>query len=195
MNKGDLQNGFTLIEMLVVIAIIGIVSVFFLLNMGSSRVNLPAAAEQLVAEIRSIQTMATGSSRQGGVLRCGFGITPDSGDTGGYYAYAGPDASTVDCATIDHNFSSSEDTIHSRFEFSDKNLEFKDDGGGIIFKDVFFMPPDPKTYINDSATLGTSPARIIFGIQDVACATTHECRAICIYPSGLIQLSQELTCP
>lgn len=194
MRTEHLQKGFTLIEMLVVAAILGIVSTFLLMNLGSSRVNLSAAGEKLIAEIRDVQFRASGNSRQGGALRCGFGITPDTNDRSAYFAYWGPDSSTTDCSAIDHNFLSGEDSTYVQQKFADWNIEFKEDIAGTIFKDVFFMPPDPRTYIDNSATLGTPPARLLFGIKGRTCTTTKECRAVCIYPSGLIQLASGLTC-
>lgn len=195
MHMKHLQNGFTLVEMLVVAAILGVVATFLLMNLGSSRVNLSAVGEKLVAEIRDVQSRAIGNSFQGGRLRCGFGITPDLNDRSAYLAYWGPDASTANCLTIDHNFSSGEDSVYLQQKFADQNLEFKDDVAGTIFKDVFFMPPDPKTYIDNSSMLSTLPARILFGVRGRSCDTTQDCRAICIYPSGLIQLVQGLVCP
>ncbi len=193
-NRRDSQAGFTLVELLVVAAIIGTTAGFLLLNFATSRVNLTAASDQLIAELRDVQSRSVEATHSDGTLRCGFGVKPDPGNANAYLVYQGPDASTVDCSTLDRNYSSGEDSIYERYTLSDPNLEFKGSSGS-QFPDVFFEPPDPRTYIDDSATLDTLPARLLFGVKDVTCTGTDECRAVCIYPSGRIQRAPGLVCP
>ncbi len=189
------QSGFTLIEVLIVAAIIAAMSGFLLMNFGTSRVNLTAAANQLIAQVRDVQSRAVEGYRSDGSIRCGFGIMPDNGDRNQFFMYQGPAASTIDCATLDRNYDSGQDTIVSQLRLADPGLEFKDAESGIIFYNVFFEPPDPKTYINNNAALATMPARLLFGVRGSACAKPSDCRAVCIYPSGRIQRASGFMCP
>ena len=172
------MKGFTLIEVLVVAAIIGILSTLLLVNFSRSRVDLNQVANSVTDAIREAQSSALSGALVRGTYRCGYGIHFESD---AYRIYAGPDASQpdVDCAAgLAYG---SAGTVVVRTAFLENNsLEIAQPA-----PDIFFEPPDPTTYIGGDSSPGKS-ADIDVRVKNAACPSA-DCRTIHVSTSGLIQ--------
>ncbi len=170
--------GFTLVEMVVVMAIIGFLSTSLITNFSRTRVDIEQSANLVIATVREAQTKAISSKIYNGYNPCGYGIHYI--DVNQFAIYVGPSATTNDCSTIDKNYQSNQDTLLPTQTFINSKVQFTNP-----FSDVFFLPPDPKTYINNSALLNQPPLSINISASGAACP--QNCRAISIYPSGKIE--------
>ncbi|HZZ99216.1 MAG TPA: prepilin-type N-terminal cleavage/methylation domain-containing protein [Candidatus Paceibacterota bacterium] len=169
------QSGFTLVEMMVVVAIMGILGVALITNFSRSRVDLTISVNELKSSIRQAQNEAISSKKFGGYNPCGYGI--HYVDSTHYAIYVGPDSADNDCSSIDHNYSSSEDSLLETKSFTNPSVQFVG-----TFKDVFFVPPDPKTYLNDDADLSQAPVTMTIGTASSCSAGS--CSSVYVYPSG-----------
>ena len=70
------NNGFTLVEVLIVASITVVVASFLIASFSRTRVDLNRIASGIVAEIRSSQAQAVYSTSFQGKTRCGYGIRP-----------------------------------------------------------------------------------------------------------------------
>ena len=185
------KAGFTLIEVLVVIAIIGLLSSFLVSQFGRSRVDLSQAVNAVTADIRQAQVFAASGQRHAGVYRCGYGAHFVSATQ--YILYAGPDAQSVDCTADDRNYINGTDAIVRTVMLIDTRFDI----GSPLPLDIFFEPPNPLTYINNESLPTTVPARIILHTLNADCsANPSQCRAVCVYRSGKIQIAPTWTaCP
>jgi type II secretory pathway pseudopilin PulG len=182
------SNGFTLIEVLVIITLIGIMTGILVSNFSSKRLYLREMANAVVAEVRGVQQRAISGATFNNQLRCGYGI--EQINTRTYRPYAGPQpaAGNSFCTSYDHNFGADDIAIGTRSIIHAK-LEFKN-----TFDDIFFEPPDPRTYINNNSALTAPPSRITIGAVGSACTATT-CKSICVYTSGAINVVNGATCP
>jgi prepilin-type N-terminal cleavage/methylation domain-containing protein len=180
------MRGFTLIEILVVIAIILITTVVLITNVGRQRTDLDQEASRIIAQVRETQAEAVSGARFNNKPRCGYGVIGATPST--YSIFTGPDSSAVDCSAQNRNYESGIDSwVRDVTLFSGK-IEFKQSQLGVFFRDIFFEPPDPKTYVNNNATLNASPATIIIGVKNSDCtATPKDCRVVCVYTSGNVE--------
>lgn len=210
--------GFTLIEILVTASLIVFTTTLILRNFIASRLNLDRVANILASDIRLAQQLSLSSSQFQGTNdsvprnRCGYGITNkpnDSSDPNNdrkYQIYAGP--STVDSSGNPVNCNSPQYQQSQDFPFYksvilDSRIEFENSPR---FKDIFFMPPGPTTYIgsNSSPPIPTDPTtyweQIIIkkkgtpkngGPSSGACNQgSPNCIYICVYYSGRIEVSK-----
>ncbi len=145
------RRGFTLIEVLVVTFIIGFLSTLILLNYrtGQEEANLTRAAATLETDIRRTQNLAVNSSDFEGTVPCGYGVHYLDNRT--YSIYAGQLGLALDCLSSNHNFQSGTDLVYQNIGIINPDLVFKNS-----FSDIFFEPPDPTTYINDTKSSGAS---------------------------------------
>ncbi len=174
------NDGFTLIEVLIVASITTLITGFLITNFSRVRIDIDQATNEFVANIRLIQTQATTSTKSSGVYRCGYGIRYINSTS--YASYTTAAASAATCAQNKNYSSAAGDIELVRFNVRDSSTIkiFA------AFSDIFFEPPQPKTYLNDS--LVASPTKIILWIEGTDCATdTDLCRSICIYNSGRIE--------
>lgn len=212
MKKKDsrFNSGFTLVEMLIVIAISSVLTGSLILTFSRARNNLSQSVSLVVSEIRDTQNRAlsgvryqhTSESFGGAVPRCGYGITPaaDINNRNRFRIYVGPNATITDCASEDTRFVlATADKIVRDVFLPDANVEFKNAIAGDHFYDVFFVPPQGETFIDNIKNLGasaTNPGQIILGPVGIDCAAEPaRCRLICLYTSGKIELPSTLTCP
>lgn len=190
------KRGFTLIEVLVVTAIIGLMSSFLISNFSKTRLDLFETTSMVTGDIRAVQAKAAASSKYKNQIRCGYGIhyvSPTS-----YILFAGPATGpTVDCTTKDKIYDATDPTEYITVDTKnlfDSRVEIKNIGPDNGFKDIFFEPPNPKSYINGFSGLTLSQA-IVIGKKNVACSAT-DCKTICVYNSGKIEtLNGSQTCP
>lgn len=176
-----MSKGFTLVEIAVVAAITGVITAFMLVNFQRSRIDLTLTANEFIGSLRLAQTRALASARYdtgtGLKIRCGYGIHYINQTS--YAIYVGPDAGSVSCSALNKNYDGA-DSIILTSVFIDTRVEFKSP-----FNDIFFEPPDPKTYINNDSTLGLPPQAMTLGKIGGTCPA--DCKTINVYTSGKIQ--------
>lgn len=176
---GSLCAGFTLIEMAVVAGIIGFLSTALIINFSRTRIDVDQSANLIMATIREAQTKAVSSSIYGGYNPCGYGIHYVSPTQ--VAIYIGQDASTVNCLNIaNKNYQAGRDVLLGAQSFGDPKIQFTG-----AFNDIFFLPPDPKTYLNNNSSLNQPPITIQIGQIGGTCP--QNCRTISVYPSGKIE--------
>ena len=173
--------------MLVVSAIVGILSAMLLINfrsISSSKNVVERNAFLVVSQIREAQTLSVTTTSYNEEIACGYGIrynsTPGFGTISIYFT---PKPVATDCDAENKNYESGKDTMIKTLSFPDKNIVVKQ-----AFKDIFFVPPDPKTYIDDSFSYG-SFEEIIVGSKDKDCAIAPGCKTVKVYSSGQIDVA------
>jgi len=180
-NNSSSKTGFTLIEILVVASITAFITVFMLINFQKNRIDLTLSANEFIGKIRSAQNRALASTRYdsgtGLKIRCGYGIHYINNNS--YALYTSPDSGSVNCSALNKNYDSADSIIQTSV-FTDIRIEFKS-----TFNDIFFEPPDPKTYINNNSSLGLPPQAITIGKIGGTCP--NDCKTINVYTSGKIQ--------
>ena len=174
-----MNRGFTLIEVLVVAAITGIISTFMLLSFQRTRPDLNASGSIILSDIRATQSKALASTKydsgSGSKIRCGYGIHYI--DPTSYSVYAGPDASSDNCKSLNRNLDGTDTTIATK-NFADEKVEFK-----TVFSDIFWEPPHPYTYINNSSV--SASITITIGKKGGGCP--EDCKTINASTSGKIE--------
>lgn len=175
-------RGFTFIELLVVVAIAGIMTTAIVTKFGRSSILLEQVVNRMVTEIRATQSRAASGFKFEGVHRCGFGFRKVTNQS--YGVYAGPNASSTNCTAQNRNFDGS-DTVVTISNLTDPTFEIQ----GAV-SDIFFEPPDPTTFINNVGTLSTPPSTITVGPTGQSCdgLPVDKCRTICVYASGKIEV-------
>ncbi len=171
-------RGFTLIEVLIVASITGLIASFLILSFSRTRGDADRAASGVVADIRNAQVRTITSTPYQEVVRCGYGIKYQ--DATHYVLFAGPGGAGIDCSIQDRLFGP-EDTVISTMPLADPNVEFNG-----TFSEIFFEPPDPKTYVNGDASLGAPPSNI--KLRPVGSDCVSSCKSICVYTSGRIEV-------
>ena len=171
-----LSSGTTLIEVLVIVFIIGVLSTTILLNYrtGQAGALLTRAAASLESDLRRAQNLAIGSAELNGTIPCGFGI--HYLDQRNYSIYAGGLEQASACQSSDHNFQSGIDSVYQDTKIIEPTLVFKN-----AFSDIFFEPPDPATYINNSKSAGLTATIELCLETDLA-----RCRSLTIDTAGRI---------
>lgn len=163
--------------MAVVAAIIGFLSTALVTSFSRSRVDLDQSVNLLTSTIRIAQTKAIASAVYNGYNPCGYGI--HYVDKLRLAIYVGPNASSTTCATMNKNYNSTRDSILLYQSFTNSKIEIKN-----TFSDIFFLPPDPKTYLNNDSSLSQAPISIQIGLIGTNCPTS--CKTVYVYPSGQI---------
>ncbi len=179
------MKGFTLIEVLVVASITVMIGGLLISNFSRTRLDLNQATLIIQDAIREAQSMALSGALYGrpGTYRCGYGVhfLPD-----GVQIYAGPDSSGGACSSQDRNYNGGTDQIVRDIILSNTAIEIPS------APDIFFEPPNPKTYINDVSTPNTS-AVISVRKKGAPCPAlftdprTPDCRQIYVSTAGRIQ--------
>lgn len=175
------ERGFTLVELVILIAFVGIFSSVLVFNLRQSATNtavLERAALNVISDIRKSQSLAVSelTTAQGASV-CGYGIHYLNSDS--YLIYAGGEGV---CGTANRNYQSGQDLDTQTAKIIEKSIEFKSS-----FNDVFFEPPDPKTYINNSFSLTNPALTISIGFKGLTCPVN--CKTISVFPSGKIDLN------
>lgn len=173
-------SGFTIVETLVVLALMGVFTVFLILGLRNTSINtvvLERAALGIISDVRRAQGMSIAGVGFQGNPMCGYGIHYTGAST--YIVYAGGENI---CAASNKNYQSDSDLIYQQAKITETNVEFKSS-----FNDLFFAPPDPKTYINNSFSLSAPPLTISIGFKGLSCPAY--CKTISVYPSGKVDIN------
>ncbi|MEK7154243.1 MAG: prepilin-type N-terminal cleavage/methylation domain-containing protein [Patescibacteria group bacterium] len=179
-----MSKGFSLVEVLVVTAIIATLSVALLFNFGTTARNRTArnqVASVIASDIRRAQSMALAGTRFGGNTVCGYGIHYLSSTS--YYIYAKA-APAGGCSTVPTRNYQAGDLIAENKKLINRNMNFRSS-----FSDVFFESPDPKTFLNNSSVLTDPPVTITIQRVGQANCAGQTCAKIEIYTSGQINLT------
>jgi len=156
----------------------------------------------LVADFRAAQHRSVSNTLYNGLYRCGFGLRYI--DSGEYRIYAGANANAVDCSVQNKNYDpvSGDVDMETKKLYGTPDINFFSYGFfPIAFNDIFFEPPDPKTYINNSAALNDPPQQIILSAEGTDCTpggpqgNKSMCRSICVYTTGRIDTAAGTNCP
>lgn len=165
-------------------AIIATFSVVLFLNFRSSprnRVARNQTASVIVSDVRRAQFMATAGNRHLGNIVCGYGVRYINNVSYSIYAKAVPVSGS--CSSLStRNYQSGDLTVETKI-LNNVNMEIRS-----VFSNIFFEPPDPKTYINNNSAL-TGPATVIsIQLKGQANCNGQSCAQITVYPSGQIDL-------
>ncbi len=173
-----MSKGFTLIEVLTATFIIGVLSAVILLNYrtGQEQASLTRAAATFETDIRKAQNLAIASNDFGGSVPCGYGI--HYVDNRNYSIYAGRLGGAASCLVSNHNFQSGTDSVYQDIKIIEQRLVFKNS-----FSDIFFEPPDPATYVNNSKSAGVSTTIELCLESDLT-----KCRKLTIDTAGRITI-------
>lgn len=188
--KKATQAGFSVIEMLVVIMVIGVLSVSLISTFRDSSTNANARhliSSVLLADIRRAQSLALSGSQYQGQIVCGYGIHYENAAS--YSIFAGiRTGGGSRCANHPHKWRGADLIVETRVVANDK-FEVIGPGGG-AFRDVFFEPPDPKTYLDGNYSLTASPlfTNINVVAKGQSCLPTN-CTTITVHTSGRIDVT------
>jgi prepilin-type N-terminal cleavage/methylation domain-containing protein len=174
--KKNNLKGFTLVETIVVVAVISILSIVILANHQSSQKQqaVQRAAHQLVGDIRRAQNMAMASAEQGGIIPDGYGIHVIK-NSNHYFIFADKNNNQK------RNGNGDED-IEPAISFPSNVEIFNIEPAPPAQVDIFFEPPDPTTYINgDSGALVDTVITLIFS------GTLYE-KTVTVKTSGQIEI-------
>ncbi len=177
MNK---NAGFTLVEVVIYSVLLSLFSTIILLNLRSAQTNnsvLERGAAAVISDLRRAQNLAIAGLTFQGQSVCGYGfhyLSPDS-----YLIYAGGEAT---CSSANRNYQIGIDLSVQTIKIVEGNVKFKSS-----FNDVFFEPPDPKTYLNNRFSLSEAPIIITVGFENQNCPSG--CKTITIFPSGKIDFN------
>lgn len=147
---GNIQQGFTMIELIVVMVLITVMVTIFLANFrGVNKTkSLDLAAEKLVSDLKEIQGNALNAKEYSGAIPCGWGIHYIDDDTYIYYA-GGNEGGTCEMVA-DRDFDGSDDILVQSVDLQNSGeIEFSG-----AFSDIFFESPNPDTYIGNDKSSG-----------------------------------------
>ncbi|MBI2063346.1 MAG: type II secretion system protein [Candidatus Yanofskybacteria bacterium] len=176
------NRGFTIIELLVISAIIATFSVVLIFNFGVSPESETArdqTASVILSDIRRAQSMALSGSRFQGNLTCGYGVHYLDQNSYSIYAKVVP-VSGLCSSVITRNYQAGDMVVETK-KLINSNMEIRS-----AFLDVFFEPPDPKVYLNNSYSLSASPTVITVQLKNQQNCDQSTCTDISIYGSGQI---------
>lgn len=175
-------RGFTIIEILVVITILTVVTSILIKNFSSPRFDLGRNANVIVADIRNAQSYALSSLKYNNTFRCGYGIHWNSIRT--YYLYAGRDTAVGNC-NPDFNYQNQIQTPII------KEVDLGPSAQIPSFDDIFYLPPDPRLYLEDDDEPATNPELITLRNNVNNCTDPSKCIYICVYPSGRVEVYKD----
>lgn len=211
-DRSSLRAGFTLIEVLVVMAITVYLTLNLLSNFLRSDINLDEMASIVVSDIRKAQADALASKQYNNTFRCGYGFhmltasqaTTEQPFSQTYYVYTSRQA-PPNCGNYDYQPNDSDvvtlRVLDSRLRIcgptsgQDSVCNLVANGNNVAkSRDIFFSSPFAKTYIGGQACpipgqAVTSYSQILLikeGATAADCAA-GKCRYICIYGSGKIE--------
>ena len=180
------SRGFTLIEMLIVMAIMAGLSTVLVYNFRVSATNRAArhqVSSEVVGDIRRAQAMALSGSQYQGNIVCGFGVHYLDSQT--YLIYGKLPVGNSCSALTTRNYAGGDPVVETK-KIANDQFQIQS-----AFWDIFFAPPDPKTYINNSAVL-TAPATVTninLILKGSSSCASQTCTTITISTSGSIDVA------
>ncbi|MDO8495187.1 MAG: type II secretion system protein [bacterium] len=178
-------QGFSLVEMMIIVLILSGLSVLLISNFGSSKTNATArhqVSQVIVADVRRAQSLALSGAGHLGQPVCGYGLHWI--DSGSYIIYSGaPEGGVPSCATANRNYQSGIDSILSTSRIDNTKLGVVGIGGA-SFNDIFFESPDPRVYIDGTYNLNTT-VDIQVITQGQACISST-CTTVTVSGSGSV---------
>lgn len=196
--RHESDGGFTLIEVLIVGAIIGILSMMLFFNFRSSGSNITARNQTVaavVADIRRAQTMSINSSTVAGSIVCGYGLHYLGGNNN-YLIYAKPRPTGGCSGLTTRNYESAEDIPVQNIFLANPNFEIKTNacpvGSDLSFtgngNDIFFEPPDPKTYLADHPPIYSKSILITVDLKPESGNCSGDYSTIVVKSAGAIDV-------
>lgn len=140
-----MNRGFSLIEMIVVLAVVAVLGTMLVLNFRASSTNTAARRQTafiVTSDIRRMQSMALSGSGSAGIPACGFGIHYADPTTYLIFVHV---LGTASCGAKTYEAG---DLVMDRTTLQNPSMAFK-----TAFDDVYFEVPFAKTYLGGSAEL------------------------------------------
>ena len=100
--------------------------------------------------------------------------------------YVGRISGGETCAIRSRNYQSSTDAVLETKKIITDKFELDKS-----FRDIFFEPPDPKTYINNDASLSQPAETVIIIEKGGTNCNQFKCIFIDIFPSGRVDIRNE----
>lgn len=147
MRRNLARKGFTLIELMIVIAIVGVLAATVLVGIGKNADrDVRLEADRFSAFLRDVQNKALSTENVADASGkvCGFGVHYASGsELSAYYVQtSGSTPQDVDCGSVNKNYPGAANRV---------SAHYVGDGASIAnFSDVFFLSPYGEVYSNNS---------------------------------------------
>lgn len=207
MNNTKQKGAFTLIEVIIVVAISVLVFISIVSNFSRNRLLLSEVARLVVSDIRTAQANALASKQFRSAFGCGYGIhmlMPNellSGETfGQIYIMHTTRNAPPNCGSLNYQ-PSDRSVVQVVSRILDPRLEICGPPSGPDncgrpgsnfpkFLDIFFTTPSALTHIDGRNCVSGPPPEYsqiwIRKVGTTSCTSTT-CIYICVYPSGRIE--------
>lgn len=160
------RNGFTLIELIVVLGITALLSSILISYNSTSRQQLALYAEQIkfVETILRAKALSLSPSIQSSSGVCGYGVQIDY-TAMNYSLFRCGMPKETDCQSID-SINVCSRTIISTLDMNN-NVKFITQDGTPRLDEILFIPPDPKTLVvSGGAVVNSGNASVIIQTQN-----------------------------
>lgn len=177
--RNNLEKGMTLVEMLIVIAIVAVMTTIVFGNYGKGKESLALerAGQKLFQDLRRTQELIMSGAPADGINACGIYFNKTSGNETKYLLYNNVNAN--------YYYEGGTDFVREtiNIESSIKICDIKDNAASVDAVSVSFMPPEPVTGIDGNYS-GHEASIVLCIIGDTA-----KTRTIKINNLGRIEIS------